>query len=299
MIERLHIKNQFSFKEVDIDFSHGLIAFTGPSGAGKSIFMQAILSLFGQSDANASSVEAVVTDKLELEKFGLKGSDVNIFKYIKERSARYFINTQSVTKKSMGEISSSFLNSLAIRESDEFESDRLIILLDALVEEPTHVQEVLEFKKEFLEYRELKTRLEKIEEKERKIEELKEFASFEISKIDSVEPKIGEDEDLMSFKRSLSKKEKIEESLEKASAILDLQSSVSEFLNLIEKDSSFFDESMNEISATLEDERDRLNELEDQDVEALLGRIEKISSLKSRYGSIEDILKYRHKKKKE
>jgi len=56
---------------------------------------------------------------------------------------------------------------------------------------------------------------------------------------------------------------------------------------------------MNELRAIIEDERDRLNTLEEQDVESLLERIEKISSLKSRYGSIEEILEYRDKKKKE
>ena len=299
MIERLRVKNQLSFKEVDVSFSKGLIAFTGPSGAGKSVFMQAILSLFGQSEANASSVEAVITDKIDLEKFGLNNDEINIFKYTKEKSTRYFINTQSVSKKSMSEISNSFLNSLAVRDSEEFENERLITLLDALIKEPLHVKQVEEFTRLFLEYKKLKSRLEKIEEKERKIEELKEFASFEITKIDDVCPKIGEDEELMRFKRSLSKKEKIQESLEKANTLFDFESNVNEFLNLIEKDSSFFDESMNELRAIIEDERDRLNTLEEQDVEALLERIEKISTLKSRYGSIEEILEYRDKKKKE
>ncbi len=301
MIERLYVKNQLSFKEVDVNFSEGLIAFTGPSGAGKSVFMQAILSLFGQSEANANSVEAIVTDKIDLEKFGIQGDDINIFKYTKEKATRYFINTQSVSKKSMSEISKSFLNSLSVRDSEEFENQRLISLLDALIgkKNSLHVKEVEEFEKDFLEYKEIKNKLDSIEEKERKIEELKEFAQFEIKKIDDISPKVGEDEELVSFKRSLSKKEKIEESLEKADTIFELENRVSEFLTLTEKDSGFFDECMNELRAIMEDERDRLSSLEEQDVEAILERIEKISSLKSRYGSIEEILEYRDKKVKE
>ncbi len=301
MIERLYVKNQLSFKEVDVNFSEGLIAFTGPSGAGKSVFMQAILSLFGQSEANASSVEAIITDKIDLEKFGIQSDDINIFKYTKEKATRYFINTQSVSKKSMSEISKSFLNSLSVRDSEEFENQRLISLLDALIgkNNSLHIKEVKDFEKDFLEYKELKNRLDSIEEKERKIEELKEFAQFEIKKIDDINPKVGEDEELVSFKRSLSKKEKIEESLEKADVIFELENRVSEFLTLTEKDSGFFDECMNELRSIIEDERDRLNSLEEQDVEAILERIEKISSLKSRYGSIEEILEYRDKKVKE
>ncbi len=301
MIERLKVKNQLSFQEVDVSFSSGLIAFTGPSGAGKSVFMQAILSVFGQSDANASSVEATVTDKIDLEKYGLQSDDINIFRYTKDKATRYFINTSSVSKKSMFEISSSFLNSLAVRDSEEFENERVIHLLDALIgkKDPLHLNETIEYKELFFEYKELKEKLESIEEKERKIEELKEFVSFEIAKIDDISPKIGEDEELMSFKRSLSKKEKIQESLKVANEIFSCESGVSEFLSLIERDSSFFDESMNELRAIIEDETDRLNDLEDQDIESILERIEKISGLKNRYGSIEEILEYRDKKIKE
>jgi DNA repair protein RecN (Recombination protein N) len=301
MIERLSVKNQLSFEECDLKFGEGLIAFTGPSGAGKSVFMQAILSLFGHGEPNASSVEATLTDKIDLEEFGLESDEINVFKYIKSKSTRYFINTQSVSRKSMSQITSSFINYLSVRDSEEFENERLLTLLDALIakENPLHVKTTEEYKELFIEYRNKKEKLETIEQKERKIEELKEFASFEINKIDEVAPKVGEDEELMSIKRTLSKKEKIQESLNSANSIFEVESSVSEFLNLIEKDSGFFDEAMNELRAIIEDEVDRLNDLDEQDVETLLERIEKISSLKSRYGTIEEILEYRDKKKQE
>lgn len=301
MIERLYIKNQLSFDECELEFGKGLIAFSGPSGAGKSVFMQAVLSLFGNAEPLAQSVEATLSDKLDLEEFGLESEEVNIFKYVRSKSTRYFINAQSVSKKSMSQITKNFINSLSVRDTEEFENERLLTLLDALIgkENSLHVKEVEEYKSRFFEYKKLKTSLDVIEEKEKKIEELKEFASFEIQKINDVSPQVGEDEELMAFKRALSKKEKIEESLTKASNLFDFENSVNEFLNLVEKDSGFFDESMNELRALFEDERDRLNELESQNVEELLERIEKISSLKSRYGSIEDILEYKRKKELE
>jgi len=301
MIERLHIKNQLSFEECDLRFGKGLIAFTGPSGAGKSVFMQAILSLFGHGEANASSVEATITDKVDLEEFGLQSDEVNVFKYTKSKSTRYFINTGSVSRKSMSQITSSFINYLSVRDSEEFENERLLTLLDALIgkEKSLHVTSVKEYKKLFFDYKKQKEKLDIIEQKEKKIEELKEFASFEINKIDEISPKIGEDKELMSIKRTLSKKEKIQESLNSANSIFESESSVSELLNLIEKDSGFFDEAINELRAIIEDEVDRLNDLDEQDVESLLERIEKISSLKSRYGSIEEILEYKDKKKQE
>ncbi|MBL0686506.1 MAG: AAA family ATPase [Sulfurospirillum sp.] len=301
MIERLVVKNQLSFKEVDVSFSDGLIAFTGSSGAGKSILMQSILSLFGQCDANANSVEAIVNEKINLEEFGLQSEDINIFKYIKSKSTRYFINTESISKKSMTKISSSFLNSFKLRDNEEFENKKLIVLLDALVSKKisSHVKDILEFEKEFFEYKKIKNRLNSIEEKETKLKELKEFALFEISKIDDIDPKIGEDIELMNFKRSLSKKEKIKESLEDASKIFNFEGAVNQFLKFIEKKSDFFNESMDELRATIEDERERLSTLDEKNIETILDRIEKISFLKSRYGSIEDVLEYNEKKKKE
>jgi len=301
MIERLLIKNQLSFHECDLEFGKGLHAFSGPSGSGKSVLMQAILSLFGHSEANASLVEATVAGIIDLEPFGLESDEPNVFKYIKSKSTRYFVNMQSVSKKNMAEISNSFVNYLSVRDSDEFENERLLNLLDALIfkKDSLHVKSVDSFAMLYTEYKKEKEKLEDIEAKEKKIEELKEFASFEISKIAEISPKIGEDEELLSFKRSLSKKEKIEEAILKADGIFEFEQSVNEALSLVEKDSVFFDESMNELRAILEDEKDRLNELDEIDVESLLERIEKISSLKSRYGSIEDILEYKSKKEKE
>lgn len=301
MIERLLIKNQLSFEECDLEFTHGLIAFTGPSGAGKSVLMQAVLSLFGHSEANASLVEATVTKKLDLESFGLESDEPNIFKYIKSKSTRYFVNMQSISKKNMADVSNTFVNYLSVRDNEEFENEKLLSLLDAVVNKKSsyHARDTVKFKELYLQYKEEKNRLEEIEKKEKKIEELKEFASFEIAKIEEVSPKVGEDEELMAFKRSLSKKEKIEESLLKAEGIFEFESSVSELFSLIQEQGGFFDECMNELRAIVETQRDRLNELDEIDVDSLLERIEKISSLKSRYGTIDEILTYKQKKEEE
>ncbi len=301
MIQRLLVKNQLSFESCDLEFKEGLMAFTGPSGAGKSVLMQALLSLFGFSEANASLVEATIENKLDLEPFGLENDEPNIFKFVKDKSTRYFVNLQSVSKKNMTQVATSFVNYLSVRDENEFESAKLVSLIDAMVDTKNslHVKEVIDFSVLFEEYMRDKIKLDELEAKEKKIEELKEFVSFEISKIEEVSPKLGEDEELLRFKRSLSKKEKIEESINKAYEIFNFENFVSESLSLIEKDSAFFDECMNELRAVLEEQKERLEELEDIDVDALLDRIEKISHLKSRYGTIEEILEYKEQKKRE
>jgi DNA repair protein RecN (Recombination protein N) len=301
MIERVLIRNHLSFKECELSFDKGLIAFSGPSGAGKSVLMQALLSLFGFYDANASLVEAVVTKNLDLQRYGLEDDEPNVFKLIKDKSTRYFINLQNVSRKNMSQIATEFLGYLSVRSENEFENEKLIVLLDALIatKEALHVKEVSEFEELFLEYQKEQKKLFELEEKEKKIEELKEFASFEIAKIEEVSPKVGEDEELMAFKRSLSKKEKIEQALALASEIFNYESYVNEVLSLMEKESGFFDEAMNELRALFEEQNERLNDLEECDVESLLDRIEKISTLKNRHGSIEEVLAYKKKKEEE
>ncbi len=301
MIERLYIKEHFSFDECELNFKNGLIAFTGPSGAGKSVLMQALLSLFGYGDVNASLVEVTVDKNIDMRDFGIENEEINVFRLAKIKTARYFINSQNISRKNINKISKQFINYLSVKDNEEFENKKLIQLIDAIAsqKEPLHVELLKEFKQKYIEYKELYEELNRIIEKEKKVEELKDFARFEISKIDEINPKIGEDEELQLQKKIISKKEKIETSLEEASHIFNLESSVVEVLNLMEEESLFFDECMNELRVRFETGQDRLNELEEADIESLLERIEKIAGLKKRYGNIEEILAYKEKKIKE
>lgn len=301
MIERLLLKNHLSFEACDIEFKPGLIVFTGPSGAGKSVLMQGLLSLFGYADVHADVIEASIPDRLGLEAAGFEEENPNIFKFIKSKNARYFINAQTISKKGMVEVSRSFLNYLSIKDNSEFENVHLLALLDALctTKEASHMQNVEHFEELFVAYKDTKDALQTVEAEEKKVEDLKEFARFEIAKIDEIAPKVGEDEELLEFKKSLSKKEKIEQAMTRASEIFTIESSVYEALHLIEAESSFFDACMNELRVVFEKQNETLEALEEIDVENLLDRIEKIAQLKKRYGSIEEALEHRAKRQEE
>lgn len=65
----------------------------------------------------------------------------------------------------------------------------------------------------------------------------------------------------------------------------------------LDEESSFFDDSMNELRAILDNAQDRFSALDDVDIEEVLNRIEELSGLKRRYGSIEEAIKYKEKKK--
>ncbi|MFZ5375315.1 MAG: ATPase, partial [Campylobacterota bacterium] len=82
-------------------------------------------------------------------------------------------------------------------------------------------------------------------------------------------------------------------------AIFGHEGHVGAALSLLETDSAFFDDAMNELRHVFETSMERMVELEEVDVEQVLDRIEQISELKRRYGSVEEALAYRDQKARE
>jgi DNA repair protein RecN (Recombination protein N) len=301
MIERFYLKDYLSFKESELNFSSGLVVFTGPSGSGKSILMESILSSVGGTSCDAALCESSVTWGINEDECGIENDDINVFKHIKKEKSRYFINNQSLSRKSINSVASKYLRHLSLKDFSDFENENLLSILDdrASVKHP-HLQELKEkYKKSFIEYQEVKKELRLIGEEERKIVELKEFAAFEIKKIADINPVVGEDEELLEIKRELSKKEKVLESLESASEIFNYEHLVSSALDTLDVESSFFDDAMNELRSVIENAQERFSALDDVDVEEVLNRIEELSGLKRRYGSIEEALEYKKQKELE
>jgi DNA repair protein RecN (Recombination protein N) len=302
LINRVYLKNCLSFNEVDLEFKAGLNIFTGPSGAGKSILMQAILSLFALSDVKANLGEVQLDNtKINDESYDLSFDDDIVIKSIKKDKVRYFLNKQSISKKNLNYFSSKLIKHLNLKDTSEFDSSKLIDFLDRLTlknkKDYPRIKEL--FDTLYKEFNETKKDLQKILEDENKLEDLKEFAKFEIDKIEQINPSIDEYEELNFIKKRLSKKEKIEVAIKKASGIMDFNQNVTTALELLEVDSSFFDEAMNELNNVFEKFNDSLYELEDINIENVLDRIEKLSSLQKRFGSIEECLKYKEQKKQE
>ena len=300
MITRVYLKDCLSFEEVDLEFRNGLNIFTGPSGAGKSILMQAILSLFALTDVKANLGEVLLNNsKINDEAYDLSFDDDIIIKSIKKDKVRYFLNNQSVSKKNLNDFSFKLIKHLNLKDTSEFDSLKLIDFLDRLTLKNNNKFEAIKinFNSLYRKLIEVKKELEKIYSDENRLEDLKEFAKFEINKIEQINPSIDEYEELNILKKRLSKKEKIEFAIKKASGIIEFNHNVTQALELMEVDTSFFDEAMNELTNIFENFNDSLHELEDINIENILDRIEKLSALQKRFGSIEECLKYKEEKK--
>ena len=301
MIERFYLRDFLSFEEAELEFEKGLVVFTGPSGSGKSILMSSILASLGLNEAKAGLSEATINFPVNLDELGIEEDELTIFKQIKKEKVRHFINNQTVSKKMLLNLSNSFVRHLSLRDYSDFKNENLLDMIDlfCVEDDHKHPQQLSNYQDMFQRLNNAQKELKKILDEERKVLELREFAQFEISKIDAISPLEGEDEELMHVKKELSKKEKIEEAIGNAEELFNFENSVSQSLDLLDIDSSFFDDAMNELRAHFEASRERLVELSECNIEEILTRIEQISELKHRYGSVEEAISYKLQKQKE
>jgi DNA repair protein RecN (Recombination protein N) len=301
LISRFYLKDYISFDEVVLEFDKGLIIFSGPSGAGKSILMQSIVSLFGQGDSKAKVSEIMLEETtVTNDAFIIEDNEFTI-KQNTSAKTRYFLENQSISKKALADFSKQFFKHLHLKDTSDFESDKIIEFLDFIGCEKfeNYCDTLKEFQDTFLELKEIKTKLAKVYEDEKNIEELKEFTQFEIEKIASINPQIDEYDELKSLKEVINQKDKLEEVLNEAKPLLDNSYKVSKALEILDVDSSFFDDAVNEVNNQFEKFYDKLLNIDDVNIEDTLDRIEELSKLIKKYGSIEEALEYKKEKEKE
>jgi DNA repair protein RecN (Recombination protein N) len=302
LIERLYLKELLTFDEVVLEFDKGLVVFTGPSGAGKSVLMSAILSSFGyntQGAAKLCELSIIKPSKLVSEVYQLE-NELTI-KTLKKEKLRYFIEGQNISKKGLNELFLPYVQYLSVRDKSGFESKSLILMLDnSLCQKDKKFKKLLkEYKKRYTNYKLKSQELTKIKEDEAKLSELIEFATYEVDKIEKINPQIGEDEELMQVKKQLSRIDKIKASLATAMDIFTAEAAVEEVYKLLDKDASIFLDAMNTVREDFEETEHLAAELEGMDVEKILDRLSNITALQQRYGSIEEALSYKDRKKKE
>jgi DNA repair protein RecN (Recombination protein N) len=301
MIERLYIKNNLSFSEVDIEFDKGLIVFTGASGTGKSILFDAMLAIFGLKNPEAEVAEITLNSEYITKNIDSKEDDLLIFKQIKKEKNRYLINNQTASKEHIKNLSKQFIGFLGFKNSDFFNSEAIIDSFDEIIKSKDSLY--VKLMDEYLSiYNELITAqniLHKLEADERKSEETKEYLKFEISKITSINPTPDEYQELSNIKKELSKKDKLEKVIFDASKIFDTEQYVQSALSLMDIKSDFFDDALNELREHFEKTKDKLAQLDETNIEEVLDRISDLSSLNKRFGSIQEALIYKQEKENE
>merc|ERR1711879_886307 len=115
---------------------------------------------------------------------GIEANDEIIIKEIKKDKVRYFLNSQSISKKNLNSFSKSLIKHLHLKDTSDFDSHKLIYFLDSMSSKNNKDFNSLKdsFTAQFINFQEMKKELEKIKNDELKLEDLKEFAKFEIEK---------------------------------------------------------------------------------------------------------------------
>ena len=152
MIREVFIKKAINFEEVRLDFNSNFIVFTGASGAGKSVLFNTILSIFALANSEVKLAEAFVEGDFDFSKFGILKDDSYIFKSVKEKNKRFFINNQMVSKRALKEIALSFINYLSIGEVKELEDEFILELFDLTIKDREFKEVKSEFKKSIMRF---------------------------------------------------------------------------------------------------------------------------------------------------
>lgn len=297
----MYLKSLLSFESVALEFGSGLVVLSGPSGAGKSVLMNSILSSLGIMSAEAKLCEITLNKPTTLSSDVYELEEELVVRSIKKDRTRHYLNDQNISKKALRQLFSPFIHYLSVRDISGFESEALVNMLDGALNsaDKNYKKMLKEYKKRYSSYKNKLNELEIIRENETKLSELIEFTSFEINKIKAIDPKTGEDTELLVLKKQLSKIDKINDALQKAEEIFLLEGSISDIFRLMDKDGGYFSDTMNQLRSDFEETQSLTSELEDMDVEKLLNRLEQISELKNRYGSIEEAISYCIKKEEE
>ena len=208
VLNRILIKDSPSFKEAIFYPHKGFNVISGVSGSGKSVLMESILALFGFKDSNARLIECEISG-ISLEDYGILSDEDIVLSVVKKDKIKYFINNQSSSKKRIKEIFSHYLH--YVHSSSTTELDDILYLFDLIISklDSGFAGLLKSYKDSYGDFTSSKNELNKLVDDEKRVNELKELISFEINQIQSINPKIGEYENLIELKKDLSKREKM------------------------------------------------------------------------------------------
>ncbi len=294
MLKNLSIRNLALIRQMDIGFSDGLNILTGETGAGKSIIIDSITMALGgkvarslvREDAPDALAELTfsVSDPetlsalAELEVFPEDGELV-LSRRIRGGRSSVRVNGELRSAQEVREIGSLLLD---IHGQSEHQKlllpEHQLALLDAYGGEETAALK-LEVSKAHAAYTEKKKALSAMSVPEAERARRADFLTFEISEIEEISPRIGEDEELEKDYRRLLHAQKIAEAAELAHSLTGYDDSASagesigRALKALEKVEGF-DEEIGGLTKQLTEIDDLLNGF-NRDVAAYLDGLER------------------------
>ena len=326
MLRELKIENLAIIDELDIEFEKGFIVLTGETGAGKSIILSGINLLIGEKasvdmirDGEENLVAQGVFDvdeeqkkKLEVMGIDTDGDEIIIRRYYNRNGkARAFVNNVRITLADLKEIASTLVDIVG-QHSHQMLLNRNnhIKLLDSfLSKEDKDIKEKLSSL--LSQYREIKSRIEKIESEKKETLEKKEFYEYQLEEIEKLKLKDGEDEILEAEYKKVFNAEKIREKVYESLEYLkyDDDSALGFILESIRNIEYLgkYDERYLELAKRMENAyyelEDCVGEIEDisknievteSDLDKIAGRMNTLKRIKEKYKrTLAELIEYR------
>lgn len=330
MLLNLHVKNLALIKEVDVDFTNGLVVLTGETGAGKSLILGSVNIALGkkvEKDIIRKGAEYTLVEltfcidsrlKEKLEQYDVYPEDENIIVV-----SRKITHGRSVSKINGETVSLTTLKSVMDllidihgqhdHQSLLYKNTHLQILDKYAGEEVKELKNTISDK--YSQYIEIKKELDKFDMDETKRLRECEFAEFEINEIEAANLSLGEDDEVENEFKKLSGSEKIMSSLSDAYQIMGYEgnqgvcecisrvgydlseiSDIDSKLSDLQKQIYDIDDMCKGLAREISDYIDEVN-YEPQRVAEVEERLNLINHLKLKYGqSIEKILAYKGEK---
>ncbi len=326
MLRELKIENLAIIDELDIEFEKGFIVLTGETGAGKSIILSGINLLIGEKasvdmirDGEENLVAQGVFDvdeeqkkKLEVMGIDTDGDEIIIRRYYNRNGkARAFVNNVRITLADLKEIASTLVDIVG-QHSHQMLLNRNnhIKLLDSfLTKDDKDIKEKLSSL--LSQYREIKSRIEKIESEKKETLEKKEFYEYQLEEIEKLKLKDGEDEILEAEYKKVFNAEKIREKVYESLEYLkyDDDSALGFILESIKNIEYLgkYDERYLELAKRMESAyyelEDCVGEIEDisknievteSDLDKIAGRMNTLKRIKEKYKrTLAELIEYR------
>ena len=332
MLRELRLNNLAIIKNLDLEFNEKFIALTGETGAGKSIILNGISLLIGERSHTemirngeenlfAEGVfELNENQKKRLNELGfeIEDDELIITRFFDRSSkSKIMVNGKRQTLSRLKELMVNIIDLVGQHEHQFLLNNEYHLhLLDRFLnDEGKELSKKI--RENVSEIKKLNLKIKNIEDEKSKIEEKKDILEFQFNEINELDLKENEDSELEEEYRILFNAGKISEKLEETSQLLkegefsiltalgrarrnleqlsDLSESYSE---LSEKIESVLYE-IEEISYSVDNSIGDV-EINDNKLEKIVERIDKINKLKRKYGStITEILEFKDKIEKD